>query len=80
MMVISFAQFFKLQVYIKNSQGEEHLKWSRSGNQGNRWYRGFVHIEYDYFQVIFEGKGSSRERDNIAIDDVRIAACETLRK
>lgn len=46
-----------------------------AGDQGPKWYRGFAEIDLEYFQVILEGISSEGKRDNIALDDVRIAEC-----
>ena len=46
-----------------------------TGDQGPKWRRGFAKINLEYFQVIFEAVSSQGKRDNIALDDVRIAEC-----
>ncbi len=51
-----------------------------TGNQGHKWHRGFVKIELEYFQVIFEAFSDKGKRDNIAIDDIRIANCSLFSK
>ena len=45
------------------------------GDQGPKWRRGFAKIHLEYFQVIFEAMSSQGKRDNIALDDIRIAEC-----
>ena len=35
-------------------------------------------IPSDYFRVVFQGIGAEGLRDNIALDDIRIANCKHL--
>ena len=68
-----------LQVYIQSGDSQEVLVWRRSGNQGNRWRRGFFTIPSDLFRVRFAGVGSSEAQRLIALDDIRIAKCSLFR-
>ncbi|KAG5887302.1 hypothetical protein JTB14_006447 [Gonioctena quinquepunctata] len=68
-----------LRVYLKNTKDKWTLDpssaiFSKSGNQGDKWYRGFHYlgvVDYE-FQIIFEGVRGSGYVSDIAIDDVKI--------
>ena len=74
----------QLNVYSRRSSGgvtfNSTLLWERRGNQGNRWLRGVVKLPNEYIQLVIEGVGSRKPRNNIAIDDITISKCELLGK
>lgn len=74
------ADIRQLVVYLVSQEGAKELVWARHGNQGNQWQRGFVNIPYHDFQVVIEATGGRGARDNIAIDDIRIANCAIFSK
>ncbi|KAK3718970.1 hypothetical protein QZH41_017584, partial [Actinostola sp. cb2023] len=61
-----------LRVLIKKGLSKS-IVWSKSGQQGNKWFEGKVNLtSKDEFQILFEGiRGSGFEGD-IAIDDISI--------
>ncbi|XP_044260741.1 MAM and LDL-receptor class A domain-containing protein 1-like [Tribolium madens] len=68
-----------LRIYLKKVNETWQLDpkkslWEKSGNQGNRWYRGFItigSINTDY-QIVIEGVRGRSYVSDIAIDDVRV--------
>ncbi|XP_023029949.2 uncharacterized protein [Leptinotarsa decemlineata] len=68
-----------LRVYLKKAKDNWTLDpnlavFSKSGNQGDKWYRGYQHLGPidDDFQIIFEGVRGSGYVSDIAIDDVKV--------
>ena len=68
----------ELNILVETSRGNTKLLWKRRGNQGNRWLRGYVKINYDNYRIIIEGISTAGIRDNIAVDDVHVADCNML--
>ena len=69
------ADINQLVVYLVSQEGKKQNVWVRHGNQGSQWQRGFVNIHYLDFKVVIEATAGRGARDNIAIDDIRIAHC-----
>ncbi|EFA05741.1 MAM and LDL-receptor class A domain-containing protein 1 [Tribolium castaneum] len=68
-----------LRIYVKKVNETWQLDpkkslWEKTGNQGNRWFRGFVTIGAisDDYQIVIEGVRGSSYVSDIAIDDVRV--------
>ena len=73
----------RLGVSMRSSGGKVVPVWSRHGNQGRQWRRGFARLGSGIFQVIFEGRtraNNRKQRNHLAIDDVRIADCGLVGK
>ena len=70
----------QLSVYMLDTEGNHLLLWQRTGNHGNVWRHGYARISLDLFQVKFVATGAAGIRNNIAIDDVKIANCDLFRK
>lgn len=69
------ADINQLIVYLVSQEGIKEQVWARHGNQGSQWQRGFVNIHYHDFQVVIEATAGRGDRDNVAVDDIRIADC-----
>lgn len=70
-----------LNVYVR-SGGKDQKVWSKTGNQGDKWYVASASIAAQpkaLWQVVFEGIRGQNWRGDIAIDDVKITqgACPT---
>ncbi|XP_050391165.2 MAM and LDL-receptor class A domain-containing protein 2 [Patella vulgata] len=62
-----------LNVYIKTNQtGLGDAVWTRGGNQGNVWKRGYVNLSQIPFlySIVFEGIRGSDIKSDIALDDI----------
>ncbi len=64
-----------LNVYVRNQERNKILIWSQSGNHGNKWRRGFIHIQETTFQIMISATGTAGVRKNIGLDDIRMAEC-----
>ena len=70
----------KLNVLLQNEEGVQVTAWSRAGNHGDEWMRGFFKIGTVNFLVIFQAFGARKSRRQIAIDDIKIGECHNFGK
>ncbi|XP_033109454.1 MAM and LDL-receptor class A domain-containing protein 1-like [Anneissia japonica] len=63
-----------LNVVMNRTQQANQVVWSKTGEKGNKWYRGLVHIPSmsQNFQITFEGVRGNGRYSDIAIDDVKL--------
>ncbi|CAF0741635.1 unnamed protein product, partial [Brachionus calyciflorus] len=70
-----------LKVYTKTqTTANETIIWSKSGNQGNKWFNGRINLNSpDIFTVVFEGRRGNGYNGDICLDDISITDgyCET---